>query len=334
MDRVRVLSTHVGRLGQCGVAANVSRRGNVPMKVNPEVAAALAEGRAVVALESTIISHGMPYPQNVETARRVENVVRDGGAVPATIAVLGGVIRVGLSADELETLGRLGKKVTKCSRRDLAFVLAHGGDGATTVSATSLIAEMAGIEVFVTGGCGGVHRGGQDSMDISADLTELGNTRVAVVCAGVKSILDIPRTLEYLETQGVPVVTLGNQEFPAFFTAHSGQDSPMVAKNPEEMARMVHFQREMGLRGGLLFAVPIPEDQAAGAAHIQKATLDALAEADQKGIAGKEITPFLLLRIAELTKGESLAANIALVLNNAKVGASIAVEASRLRKSP
>eukprot|EP01065_Artemidia_motanka_P051896 TRINITY_DN9228_c0_g1_i1.p2 TRINITY_DN9228_c0_g1~~TRINITY_DN9228_c0_g1_i1.p2 ORF type:complete len:332 (+),score=96.10 TRINITY_DN9228_c0_g1_i1:60-1055(+) len=329
MHRVDVISTHIGAGGSV-VAAPVAGRDKLVL--HPEVEQALARGFPVVALESTIISHGMPYPQNVETAKRVEAEVRKGGAVPATIAVLGGRIRVGLSHDDLETLGKLGPKVTKCSRRDLAFVLAKSGNGATTVSATALIAQLAGIEVFVTGGCGGVHRGGEDSMDVSADLMELGNTRVAVVCAGVKSILDIPRTLEVLETQGVPVCTLGSREFPAFFTAHSGVASPMVASTAQEMGEMVHHQRQLGLRGGILFAVPIPESEQAGAEPVQRATDQALAEAQSQGVAGRDITPFLLKRINEITSGESLTANIALVLNNARVGAAIAVEASRLRR--
>eukprot|EP01062_Namystynia_karyoxenos_P032881 TRINITY_DN24218_c0_g1_i1.p1 TRINITY_DN24218_c0_g1~~TRINITY_DN24218_c0_g1_i1.p1 ORF type:complete len:333 (+),score=111.39 TRINITY_DN24218_c0_g1_i1:123-1121(+) len=328
MQRAKVIASHL----QPPVSAASGAAGQPPLVVHPEVAAAVAEGRPVVALESTIISHGMPYPQNVETARRVEAEVRKGGAVPATIAVLGGRIRVGLGNDDLELLGRLGPKVTKCSRRDLAFVLAAEGNGATTVSATMLIAHLAGIEVFVTGGCGGVHRGGEVTMDVSADLTELGATRVAVVCAGVKSILDIPRTLEYLETQGVPVCTLGAKEFPAFFTRHSGCQSPMVADSPQQMGRMLHHQRELGLRGGMLFAVPIPEAEQARAEPVQRATERALQEAAERGISGRDITPFLLLRISELTKGESLNANIALVMSNARAGSAIAVEAARLRR--
>lgn len=234
---------------------------SLPLTFSPEVAAAMQRGGAVVALESTIISHGMPYPQNVETAREVESVVRQHGATPATIAILDGCIRVGLTDVELDTLGRLGHKAQKCSRRDLAYVLATKTPGATTVAATMLIAHMAGIPVFVTGGIGGVHRGAETTMDVSADLTELGRTPVAVVCAGVKSILDIPKTLEYLETQGVAVAALGTSEFPAFFTPHSGSAAPLRVETPRACAEMIAASQRLRLDSGMVIAVPIPAAQ-------------------------------------------------------------------------
>ncbi|KAL4431940.1 hypothetical protein ABPG77_000207 [Micractinium sp. CCAP 211/92] len=301
------------------------------MVVSAEVAAALAAGRPVVALESTIISHGMPYPQNLETARQVEAVVRANGATPATIAVLGGVPHVGLTPAQLQSLARAGKAVRKVSRRDLPLVMALGLDGATTVSATMLLAARAGIAVFVTGGIGGVHRGGESTMDVSADLTELGRTPVAVVCAGAKSVLDIPRTLEFLETQGVCVAAYGADEFPAFFTRHSRCPAPARVDSPAQAAAMIAAARTLALGGGMVLAVPIPEEHAAAGAQVEQAIAAALREAEERGVKGNEVTPFLLQRIQELTGGKSLEANIALVKNNAAVGARVAAELAALR---
>ncbi|CAK0785665.1 hypothetical protein CVIRNUC_008876 [Coccomyxa viridis] len=292
--------------------------------ISPDVIKALRENTAVVALESTIISHGMPYPQNLETARAVEAVVRQHGATPATIAILSGVPHIGLTGAELELLASRGPQVVKTSRRDLALVMAKGLDGATTVSATMLLAARAGIQVFVTGGIGGVHRGGEVTMDVSADLTELGRTPVTVVCAGVKSILDIPRTLEYLETQGVCVAAYGADEFPAFFTRRSGCAAPARIDTPELAAAMIRHSARLGLGSGAVIGVPIPEEHAAAGAKVEQASQQALDEAQQKSLQGSEITPFLLGRIKELTGGESLKANIALIKNNAAVGAQIA----------
>lgn len=305
------------------------------MDVAPEVAEALARGGAVVALESTIISHGMPYPQNVEVAKAVEDIVRSLGATPATIAVLGGRIKVGLAGGDLERLGKLGPRCAKVSRRDLAHCVGRGEDGATTVSGTLAVCEMAGIKVFVTGGIGGVHRGGERSMDVSADLVELGDCGgCAVVCAGVKSLLDIKRTLEVLETQGVTVATVGKpgSDFPAFFTAHSGCPSPLHVSGPEEAARVLRAGLDMKLRNGALFAVPIPEKDAAEGAVVEAAIRQALAEADQKGVDGRDVTPFLLKRINEITGGDSLKANIALIKNNARFGAQMAVHLAQLTR--
>ncbi|CAL5228111.1 g11186 [Coccomyxa viridis] len=292
--------------------------------ISPDVLKALREGTAVVALESTIISHGMPYPQNLETARAVEDVVRQHGATPATIAILGGVPHIGLTDSELESLASRGLNVCKTSRRDLALVVAKGLDGATTVSATMLLAARAGIHVFVTGGIGGVHRGGEATMDVSADLTELGRTPVAVICAGAKSILDIPRTLEYLETQGVTVAAYGADEFPAFFTRHSGCRAPARLDSADMAAAMIRHNVELGLGSGAVIGVPIPEEHAAAGQQVEEATQQALQEAEQKGIQGSELTPFLLGRIRDLTGGASLEANIALIKHNAAVGARIA----------
>ncbi|KAJ1569597.1 hypothetical protein HK405_015468 [Cladochytrium tenue] len=300
--------------------------------VLPDVRAALDAGRPVVALESTIVAHGMPYPQNVTTARAVEDLVRSAGAVPATIAIMDGSVKVGLQPADLERLARAGPIARKASRRDLALLLASGGMGATTVSGTMAIAHRVGISVFVTGGIGGVHRDGQDSMDISADLTELGRTPVAVVCAGVKSILDIGRTLEYLETQGVPVVTYGADEFPAFFTPKSGFQSPSRLDTPEDCAALLFAQNRLGLESGILISVPIPEEEAAiDGAVLNAAISDAIARAAKQKIVGKDITPFLLDEVKNLTQGKSLEANIALVKNNARVGADIAVSFSKMR---
>lgn len=316
---------------ECGPTSSQQPAGAGGLVVSAEVAAALAAGRPVVALESTIISHGMPYPQNLETARQVEAVVRAHGATPATIAVLGGTPHVGLTAPQLESLARAGTVVRKVSRRDLPLVMALGLDGATTVSATMLLAARAGIAVFVTGGIGGVHRGGESTMDVSADLTELGRTAVAVVCAGAKSVLDIPRTLEFLETQGVCVAAYGADEFPAFFTRHSGCAAPARVDTPEQAAAMLAASQRLALGSGMVLAVPIPEEHAAAGAHVEQAISQALQEAEQRGVRGNEVTPFLLQRIQELTGGKSLEANIALVKNNAAVGARVAAALAALR---
>ena len=289
------------------------------LDISPEVASALAAGKPVVALESTIISHGMPYPKNVETALRVEQTIRDHGAVPATIAIIGGRLKAGLSKDEIEYLGKTGRGVAKVSRRDLPVIAARGADGATTVATTMIIAHMAGISVFATGGIGGVHRGAETTMDISADLEELAQTPVMVVCAGAKAILDLKLTLEVLETKGVPVIGFGTDELPAFYTRESGLAVDARADSPEELAAMFAAQRGMGLKGGMLVTNPIPAEYAMDKAVIDAAIEQALAEADAQGVHGKETTPFLLARVAELTGGDSLESNIRLVLNNARV---------------
>ena len=291
---------------------------------SPEVAAARDAGRPVVALESTIISHGMPYPQNVQTAREVEQIIRDAGAVPATIAIIDGKICVGLNDEQLERLGTA-QDAIKVSRRDLAYVLSQKLLGATTVAATMICAELAGIEVFVTGGIGGVHRGAETSFDISADLQELAATNVAVVCAGVKSILDIGLTLEYLETHGVPVVSVGQPGFPAFFTRESGFKADFQLDAPEEQAAFIRTKWQLGLEGGVVVSNPVPSESAMPKEEIDRITEQALKEADAQGVTGKAVTPFLLARIKELTEGRSLATNIALVKHNALVGARLAV---------
>lgn len=301
------------------------------LDINPEVEKALKEGRPVVALESTIISHGMPYPKNVETARNVEKVIRDNGAVPATIAILKGKLKVGLTEEEIEYLGK-GKEVIKTSRRDIPFIISNELDGATTVASTMIIAALAGIKVFATGGIGGVHRGAQETFDISADLQELANTNVAVVCAGAKSILDIGLTLEYLETQGVPVVGFGTDELPAFYTRKSGFGVDYRVDSEEKLAAALKAKWDLGLNGGAVVANPIPEQYQMDYDTITKAIEDALKEADEKGIKGKESTPFLLGKVKEITGGSSLESNIQLVYNNAKVGAKLAVELSKLEK--
>ena len=301
------------------------------LDVNPEVAAALAEGRPVVALESTIISHGMPYPQNVETALNVERIIRENGAVPATIAVIGGRLKAGLSAEEIEYFGKKGQAIAKASRRDLAVLCARGEDGATTVTTTMIIAHMAGIKIFATGGIGGVHRGAETTMDISADLEELGQTPVMVVCAGAKSILDLGLTLEYLETKGVPVIGFGTEELPAFYTRQSGFRVDYRIDTVQELAAAFKTQNELGFRGGMLVTNPIPEEYAMPLDTINAAIEQALAECEEKGIHGKETTPFLLARVAELTGGNSLASNIQLVYNNAKIAAQTAVEYCKMR---
>lgn len=299
---------------------------NKYLDIAPEVAEALASGKPVVALESTIISHGMPYPKNVETALLVEQTIRDNGAVPATIAIIGGRLKAGLSHEEIEYLGKSGRNVAKASRRDLAALVAAGKDGATTVTTTMIIAHMAGISVFATGGIGGVHRGAETTMDISADLEELANTPVMVVCAGAKSILDLGLTLEYLETKGVPVIGYGTDELPAFYTRQSGFGVDYRADSPEQLAGMFKAQKELGMKGGMLVTNPIPEQYAMPKDVIDAAIEQALRESVEQGIHGKETTPFLLARVVELTGGESLESNIQLVLNNARLAAATAVE--------
>jgi pseudouridine-5'-phosphate glycosidase len=296
----------------------------LPLQTSAEVAAALAAGRPVVALESTIITHGMPWPQNVETARAVEAEVRAAGAAPATMAVMGGVIRAGLEPDELEALGQA-KGVSKLSRADLAACLATGGVGATTVAATMICARLAGISVFATGGIGGVHRGAESSFDISADLMELAQTPVTVVAAGAKAILDLPKTLEVLETQGVPVIAYGQDEFPAFWSRSSGLKAPLRMDSAGAIAAAHRMRATLGLPGGQLVANPIPIADEIPRAEIMPVIEQALAEAAAQGIAAKAVTPFLLARIFELTTGRSLRSNIALVLNNARLAAAIAV---------
>ncbi|MGZ8341426.1 MAG: pseudouridine-5'-phosphate glycosidase [Telluria sp.] len=290
---------------------------------SPEVAAARAAGKPVVALESTIISHGMPYPQNVTTAKEVEQIIRDAGAVPATIAIIDGKICIGLNDEQLELLGT-SPDAMKVSRRDLPYVLSTRKLGATTVAATMICAALAGIRVFVTGGIGGVHRGAETSFDISADLQELANTDVAVVCAGVKSILDIGLTLEYLETHGVPVVSVGQPGFPAFFTRESGFKADFQLDTALEQAAFIQTKWQLGLRGGVVVSNPVPEMFAMPKDEIDRITMQALGEADANGVAGKAVTPFLLNRIKQLTEGRSLATNIALVKHNALVGAQLA----------
>ncbi len=297
---------------------------NPYLDIHPEVEAALRENRPVVALESTIISHGMPYPQNVETALNVEKIIRENGAVPATIAIIGGRLKAGLSPEEIEYFGKKGREITKVSRRDLAAVCARGLDGATTVTTTMIIAHMAGIRFFATGGIGGVHRGAETTMDISADLEELGNTPVTVVCAGAKAILDLKLTLEYLETHGVPVIGFGTEELPAFYSRHSGLKVDYRMDTPGEIAAAFRAQRDMGLKGGMLVTNPTPEEYAMDDAVINGAIDRAVAESVEKGIHGKEITPFLLARVAELTGGDSLDSNIQLVYNNARLASRIA----------
>ncbi|MGE0281308.1 MAG: pseudouridine-5'-phosphate glycosidase [Rhizobiaceae bacterium] len=297
-----------------------------------EVAEALRVGDPVVALESTIITHGMPYPANRDTALEVEKVVRDHGATPATIAIVNGEVYLGLGDEALEQLATA-KDVVKASSRDLAAVMARRGSAGTTVSATMRIAELAGIDIFATGGVGGVHRGAEATFDISADLTELGNTGTAVVCAGVKSILDIPKTLEFLETQRVPVIAYGTDDFPAFYTRSSGLKADHRLDSVEDIARAMLLHKELGSGTGLLIANPIPEADALDPAVIDKTIAAAVKEADQKGISRKALTPFLLQRIFEMSDGVSLKANISLVKNNAKVAAEIAVALAKLKKA-
>ncbi len=304
---------------------NLEEDMNKHLLISKEVQEALAAGKPVVALESTIISHGMPYPQNVETALKVEKTVRDAGAVPATIAVLGGRLCAGLTVEQIEYLGKLGTKAYKASRRDLPVLVSKGLDGATTVAATMIIASLAGIPVFATGGVGGVHRGAEVTMDISADLDELSMTPVVVVCAGCKSILDLKLTLEYLETRGVPVIGYGTDELPAFYTRKSGLPVDYRLNTPDEIAQAFSAKREMGLSGGMLVTNPIPEEYSMDPAVINQAIDDAVAESGRLGIGGKALTPFLLDKIQKITGGDSLASNIQLVLNNATLAAKIAV---------
>ena len=299
---------------------------NKYLDISPEVRQALAEGKPVVALESTIISHGMPYPQNVETALNVERIVRENGAVPATIAIIGGKLKAGLSPEEIEYLGKKGYAVTKASRRDLPVLVARGEDGATTVATTMIIAAMAGIKVFATGGIGGVHRGAETTMDISADLEELAQTPVLVVCAGAKSILDLGLTLEYLETKGVPVIGYGTEELPAFYTRTSGFGVDYRLDTPGEVAAAFAAKLDMGLKGGMLVTNPIPEQYSMDPAVINKAIDEAVNEANRLGIKGKQTTPFLLAKIKDITGGDSLASNIRLVYNNAALAAQVAAK--------
>ncbi|MGI9222258.1 MAG: pseudouridine-5'-phosphate glycosidase [Woeseiaceae bacterium] len=294
------------------------------LEVNPDVAAAIEAGRPVVALESTIISHGMPFPRNVETALAVEDAVRAGGALPATIALIAGTPTIGLSGNQIEMLGRSDSEVIKCSRRDLPFAVAGKLDGATTVAATMIFAAMTNIRVFATGGIGGVHRDVQETMDVSADLEELARTDVVVVCAGIKSILDIPRTLEYLETKGVPVVGYQTDTLPAFFSRSSGCPVDYRIDSANELARVLQAKQTMGLTGGMLVGVPIPAEHALSNDEIGVAIDRALLEMEKDGATGKDITPYLLAKIVEMTDGKSLDANIELILNNARVAAEIA----------
>lgn len=302
------------------------------IKISQEVKDALASGKGVVALESTIISHGMPYPQNVETALLVEEEVRKCGAVPATIAIINGVPTVGCSKEEIEHLGKAGLSVTKVSRRDIPIVIAKGQNGATTVASTMILAEKAGVKIFATGGIGGVHRGAEKTMDISADLDELSKTNVCVVCAGAKSILDLPLTMEYLETKGVAVVGYGTDELPAFFTRESGIKLTCRMDSPEEIAKALKVKDDMNLGGGMLVTNPIPQEYSMDASVIGDAIDKAVNEAEERGVKGKDITPFLLDKIQKITGGNSLASNIQLVFNNARLASKIAVYRAELDK--
>ena len=306
---------------------------NKHLDIAPEVAQALREGKPVVALESTIISHGMPYPKNVQTALLVEETIRANGAVPATIAIIGGRLKAGLSAEEIDYLGRTGAGVTKASRRDLPVLVAKKMDGATTVTTTMMIAAMAGIEIFATGGIGGVHRGAETTMDISADLEELAQTPVMVICAGAKSILDLGLTLEYLETKGVTVIGYGTKELPAFYTSHSGFGVDYELDTPEELAEAFHVKRELNLKGGMLVTNPIPEEYSMDPKVINAAIDRAIAESVEQGIHGKAATPFLLARVKDLTGGDSLNSNIQLVYNNARLAAKTACALATLKKA-
>lgn len=294
------------------------------ISLSPEVEEAIRKGLPIVAMESTIISHGMPYPQNVETALNCQRICRENGAVPATCAVIGGRLCAGLTDEQIDYLGREGHKVTKASRRDLPMLVAKGMDGATTVAATMITAAAAGIRVFATGGIGGVHRGAETTMDISADLEELAETPVCVVCAGAKSILDLNLTMEYLETKGVPVIGFGTDELPAFYTRKSGIPVPWRSDDPKEIADAIRASEQLGYPGGMLVVNPIPEEYSMDADVINKAIDDAVREANAQGIRGKETTPFLLAKIKDITGGSSLAANIQLVYNNVRLAAKIA----------
>lgn len=301
-------------------------------RVSEEVAKALEENKPVIALESTIISHGMPYPQNVETAMKVESIIREHGCIPATVGIVDGVGVVGLSAEKIEEMGKRGQSIPKVSRRDLPIVLAEKSWGATTVATTMILAAKAGVEFFVTGGIGGVHRGAQETFDISADLEELGRTNVTVICAGAKAILDLKLTMEVLETKGVPVLGYQTENLPAFYSRDNGMGLKVdyALKNAEDAAKIVKAKRELGLNGGVLVTNPIPEEYAMPTDVINKAISEALAEMDAKGIHGKECTPFLLAKIADITEGKSLDSNIRLVFNNAAVGCEIAKEYCKL----
>ena len=296
------------------------------LDIKPEVKEAIEAGKPVVALESTIISHGMPYPQNVETALKVEQIIRENGAVPATIAIIGGKLKAGLTPEEIEYFGKKGPEITKASRRDLAMLCAKGEDGACTVTTTMMIAHMAGIKVFATGGIGGVHRGAEKTMDISADLEELAQTPVMVICAGCKSILDIGLTLEYLETKGVPVIGYGTEDMPAFYTQKSGFKVDYRVDGPEMLAKFFKTHLELGLRGGILVGNPIPDEYSMDPDVVNSAIDAAIDECSRLGIRGKKTTPFLLAKVKELTGGDSLDSNIRLVFNNAKVAALTAAE--------
>lgn len=299
------------------------------LKIKPEVKEALKEGRPVVALESTILSHGMPYPENIAFAAEVEKVVRSEGAVPATIALVEGCIKVGLNEKELEIMCRA-ENVGKVSRRDMAAYLATGRSGATTVASTMICAAMAGIRVFATGGIGGVHRGGENSMDISADLQELGHTPVTVVCAGAKQILDIGRTLEYLETMGVPVIGNGTDDFPAFYCRKSGYKVDYAARDEAEIAKIIAVQRDLGLNNGILIGNPVPEEYGLDNKYMEDIIDIAMDAAHKAGVHGKDITPFLLAKVKELTGGESFDTNVQLALNNARCASKIASELAKL----
>ena len=294
------------------------------LDLSPEVREALENNRPVVALESTIISHGMPYPKNVQTAVAVENTIRQNGAVPATIAIIKGRLKVGLTPDELEYFGKKGMAITKTSRRDIPVIVSKGEDGATTVAATMMIAAMAGIQVFATGGIGGVHRGAETTMDISADLDEFTKTPVLVVCAGAKAILDLNLTMEYLETKGIPVFCYQTDELPAFYTRQSGIKAPFRADSPEELAGIWNTKNELGIQGGFIVANPIPEEFSMDPKRINAAIDEAICEMNKLGIHGKETTPYLLDKVQKLTGGDSLESNIKLVLNNAALAARIA----------
>ena len=299
------------------------------LEIHPDVQSALAKGKPVVALESTIISHGMPYPQNLETAIQVEEIIQDNGAVPATIAIFNGKCHAGLDKKQLEHFA-LAKDVWKVSLRDMPYVITKKLYGATTVVATMRVASMVGIKIFATGGIGGVHRNASETMDISADLTEMEQTSVAIVSAGIKSILDIGHTLEYLETKGIPVITFGQDEFPSFYSRQSGFNSPLRSDTVEEIAAMIRTKWQLGLTGAVLIANPVPSEQAIAPAEMETVIQKALAIAKEKKVSGKEVTPFLLKAIADQTQGESLEANIALIKNNAKLGAELAVAFSRI----
>jgi len=300
--------------------------------ISPDVRRALENGDPVVALESTLISHGLPWPENKQIANELEDIVRNEGATPATIAIMDGKIRVGLNPQQLETLAKLGEKVWKVSRRDIALVLATGSIGATTVAATALIAAKCGIYLFATGGVGGVHRDGQNTMDISADLTELGRTSITVVSAGIKSILDIGRTLEYLETQGVTVVAYGTDDFPSFFTEKSGFKAPCRLDTPAQCAQLIYHNLAINLSSGILISVPIPPEAATDGIQVEDAIQTSLNEVEEKRIVGRDITPYILKRVAELTEGKSLNANLALVKNNTRLASKIAIELGHLQK--